>query len=217
MKFLAKSDGTIIGRVANSKLVFPIPSDIIVCDCPIDIPESILPNGSTINQFINAKFEALKLLYQPYIDTSPVAEEFIDGSDCDTVNSTLITCGGVAKTTSIRPGGELYTQVHSVSNVSKYVFHFNTFIYGSKETSYNNIDYSCRFYNFDEGGQNFIDPSLLNVQVSLYTDALVLIEDVVPDELRTLALPDDFVVGFYNGSSYTVYLSDWMMMFKTGE
>jgi hypothetical protein len=150
MKFLARrSDGMVLSRFENSRLVFPIPSDTIIYDSPADISEAEMPNGTNLGGFVAAKIAAFQRLHPTYSGSHTYNGEFVS-PDCDLSESLPITYGTIAsgpgKTTILRPGAVLVTNpIASGSPNVTLCVRYNAFVMGSSHSHP-----TLRYYNYDE-------------------------------------------------------------------
>jgi hypothetical protein len=218
MKFLARrSDGMVLSRFENSRLVFPIPSDTIIYDSPADISEAEMPNGTNLGGFVAAKIAAFQRLHPTYSGSHTYNGEFVS-PDCDLSESLPITYGTIAsgpgKTTILRPGAVLVTNpIASGSPNVTLCVRYNAFVMGSSHSHP-----TLRYYNYDENLGNFSPPPLANVSVHLL-DALTVtpimgpIQSDFEDATDFTPLPD-FRVAFVNAWTSPVYISDWTIITK---
>jgi hypothetical protein len=202
MKFLARrSDGQIVGRFADANVRFPLSSDIVVMDSPVDILEGDLPSGSSLAAFLAAKIVSLRNLHPLFTYSLEMCEEMMV-PNCDLVHSSLVT-RGPGKTTIVRPGGKMVSETIACDDTVSFCFRYNVFVMGSPTGKPN-----LRYYNFDETLQEFVTPDVAVSMVDA-VDPNSVLDYVMFDAEGTTGYFPNFRMAFENSGSVPLFVSGW--------
>jgi len=218
MKFLlSRSDGRVLGRIADDRLTFPIPHDVCVADSVEDIPERDMPNGSTLVQFGDAKIAKFQQSHPDFNSSGFTLNEELTEEQCDFNWSNGVT-SGPGKMATIRSGG-LYVSNEISCPVSIFLcVRWSSFLLGSPTATP-----GLQYYNFDESTQEFVVPP------KGYSSGLqfMILDAVTPDMWAPLAMPfesdteltsslgvSSFRVGVYNNTPRAFRLAGWTFISK---
>lgn len=151
-----KSDGALLGRVADDQLRFALPADACVVESPEDISADDLPNGSTLAQIIDAKNAAFLRSHPAFTAPFQANLEFVTpDSDFTFAGGTQRVMSGPGKTTSLMAGyGATWTSgiIACVPAPLHICARMHFFLLGQR-TSGSNV----RHYNFSEVIGGFVD------------------------------------------------------------
>lgn len=223
MKLLCQRDGTLIGRIADDQLTFPVPADVCVISSAEDLSVQDLPNGSILREVMNAKLAAFQGSH-PTFDYS--FQTYIDliSPHCDTINSNKVISGYGNSTALLAGYGATWTS-DTIScpgvNVS-ICARLNFFLLGRKSAGSNQ-----KFYNYDEVPGNFVDDPLTGFsclyQLVDAVDPGVVIANFTPDvempstimgltdfKVQVVVTPDPG----YVDSNVRLYISDFLLLTK---
>jgi hypothetical protein len=190
----SKSDGTLLGRVADNQLRFAVPPDACIVGSPEDLSEEDLPNGSSLAQIISAKNNAFQASHPNFANSLQFNLEFVSPS-CDVANSSRVTIGPGKGTCMAAGLGSVWTSDTILCGpVNAYLCpRISFFLLGSQQAGSN-----LRYYNYDEVSGGFIDPSsVVELSLALVNAAnpgVVLTSFASDQELETPVLMGDFKV-----------------------